>query len=108
MRLKNKRLLALEGFNLLFGWHAYLIYGKQRNDKFFTHHTVRKDLFQVWQRYKNIYCDKIPAWVIPLEVVRQKVDYDEKVEMSYGDLIYKGKEGLRLKEQTEIEIQLDW
>lgn len=60
IKLENRRLLKLEGNNLAYGWHAYLLYDKVKADRFFNHHLIRKVLFSIWRRYKNIYDQKRP------------------------------------------------
>lgn len=32
---------------------------------------IRKSLITIWQKYKNIDGDKIPMWIVPLEVIKQ-------------------------------------
>lgn len=41
----------------------------------------------IWKKYKNEYRDKKPLWVIPLEVLKQKVDYNEDMKLRNEDLI---------------------
>lgn len=58
--LENNRLLSLEGYNLAYGWHAYLLYEKWKSDKFFKDHVIRKALLQIWQKYKSVYEERKP------------------------------------------------
>lgn len=51
MLLKKKRMLALEGFNKSFGWHAYMMYNKAKADALFNHHFIRRSLLQRWLKY---------------------------------------------------------
>lgn len=44
--LRNKKLLALEGFNKSFGLHAYMLYDKVKADLIFKHHFIRNTLLQ--------------------------------------------------------------
>lgn len=44
---KNNNLPNLEGHNLVFGWHAYLLYGKHKSDNLFKHHFIRNALFNI-------------------------------------------------------------
>lgn len=46
--LQNIKLLALEAFNKIYKWHAYLMYGKVRADLTFNHHYIRSNLLKVW------------------------------------------------------------
>lgn len=48
--LEKKRLLTLEGFNNIFGWHAYMMYNKAKVDAMFNHHYIRSALLQVWPK----------------------------------------------------------
>lgn len=108
IKLENNRLLILEGFNLAFGWHAYLLYEKWKHDKFFKNHLIRKALLQIWQKYKTVYGKKKPMWVIPLEIVKQKIDYGERLKMKYGDLTYWQGDNIKLREEKDIEFPLGW
>lgn len=49
---KNIKLLNLEGFNLNYGWHAYMLHKKYKVDKMFNHHFIRKNILEVWRKYK--------------------------------------------------------
>lgn len=51
--LENKKLLKLEGSGLNYGWHAYLIYDKDRIYRIFTCHIIRKALLNVWKNIKE-------------------------------------------------------
>lgn len=85
--VENNKLLKLEGNYLSYGWHAYLLYEKSRIDRIFTCHIIRKALFKVWNKYKRNYREKRPKWIIPMEVLKQKVEYDDELKMRYEDLI---------------------
>lgn len=86
MLLENKRLLKLEGSYLNYGWHAYLIYNKSRNDNFFTCHIIRKALYNIQKKYIRGYGDKKPRWVIVMEVLKQKVDCGDELRLNYEEL----------------------
>lgn len=34
IKLENRQLLTLEGYNMIYGWHAYLFYQKQEKDNY--------------------------------------------------------------------------
>lgn len=51
--LENRKLLALEGYNNKFGWHAYLCYGKEKMDNFFKNNCIRRNILGVWTKYKK-------------------------------------------------------
>lgn len=68
--LTNKKLLNIEGFNLKFGWHAYLCYNKHKMDELFTYHYVRQALLSVGLKYKRYLPEQIPPWVIPCKVFK--------------------------------------
>lgn len=53
INLTNPKILAIDGFNKLFGWHAYLMYGKVKMDGLFNHHYIRKVLLKIWQKYSK-------------------------------------------------------
>lgn len=85
----NLKLLNLEGFNLNFGWHAYLIHDKHKADKFSMHHYIRKSIFAVWQKYiKKELTSKIPLWVLPWkEIMIGAVDGSIR-HLTYQELTY--------------------
>lgn len=87
INLEDTRLLRLEGYGLRYGWHAYLAYEKKKVDNIFLCHIIRKSLFMVWNKYKYCYEDKKPMWIVPLEVIKQKVEYKENMKLRYEDLI---------------------
>lgn len=66
---QNKKLLTLEGFNATFGWHAYLLYGKEKVDPTFKHHYIRGALLQVWLKHKKYLPLERPPWIISEEVI---------------------------------------
>lgn len=88
VKLENNRLLSLEGYNLIYDWDAYLLHEKLKSDKYIKDHVIRKVLILIWQRYKYIHGEKIPMWKVPLEVVKQKIDYGKHMRRNYGELIY--------------------
>uniref|UniRef100_A0A670HN63 Reverse transcriptase domain-containing protein n=1 Tax=Podarcis muralis TaxID=64176 RepID=A0A670HN63_PODMU len=51
VKLVNKELLDLEGFNNRFGWHAYLWRNKRKVHKGFENHIFRGPLIETWERY---------------------------------------------------------
>uniref|UniRef100_A0A670K0T0 Reverse transcriptase domain-containing protein n=1 Tax=Podarcis muralis TaxID=64176 RepID=A0A670K0T0_PODMU len=70
--LENTDVLDLEGFNNAFGWHAYLWYDKVKVHKLFKNHIVRKALFNVWIKYKDLLENKTPRWLSPMEAKASK------------------------------------
>lgn len=65
--LQNTNLLDLEGHDNLFGWHAYLNYDKTKAHKGFLNHIIRKALYRVWIKYKDLIEYKTPQWISALE-----------------------------------------
>uniref|UniRef100_A0A670IDL4 Reverse transcriptase domain-containing protein n=1 Tax=Podarcis muralis TaxID=64176 RepID=A0A670IDL4_PODMU len=65
--LENTDVLDLEGFNNSLGWHAYLWYGKAKTHGMFKNHIVRKAIFMVWMKYKDLLESKTPRWLSPVE-----------------------------------------
>lgn len=88
---------------MVFGWHAFLLYEKNKIDRFLNHHVIRKALFLIWLRYKSIYEEKRPMWVVPLEVVKQQVNYREELRLQYKDVTYLSGNEIKLKEEKDIE-----
>lgn len=46
LKLENDSILNLKGHNLLYGWHAYLYYKKNKSDKLFNH-VIRNSLYLI-------------------------------------------------------------
>lgn len=78
--LQNQKLLLLEGFNKVFGWHAYLFYEKEKADKAFKHHYIRNNLLQVWSKYKKYLPEARPLWITPKEVIYKLVGNKEGIQ----------------------------
>lgn len=67
--LLDKKMLALEGFNKTFGWHTYLMYGKEKSDTIFKHYYIRESLLYTWSKYSKYLPEKKTLWIIPEEVI---------------------------------------
>lgn len=76
IKLENIKLLNLEGYNMKFGWHAYLFYQKYKNDIFKKHHIIRCSLHEIWQKCKGYIRDQRPLWLVPIEIITQYTQYD--------------------------------
>lgn len=50
--LDNTDILDLEGWNIRFGWHAYLMYNKMAVHKGFLNHLTRNPLYKIWIKYR--------------------------------------------------------
>uniref|UniRef100_A0A670KHH1 Reverse transcriptase domain-containing protein n=1 Tax=Podarcis muralis TaxID=64176 RepID=A0A670KHH1_PODMU len=70
--LENTDILDLEGYDNRFGWHAYIWYDKVKIHKGFKNHIVRKALYNVWIRYKDLLQSKTPRWLSPMEAKETK------------------------------------
>lgn len=57
---EDEKLLYLEGFNMKFDWHVYLFHDKCKVNNPFIHHFVRKNILEIWQKYKLRINNKIP------------------------------------------------
>lgn len=87
VELKNANNADLEGFNLSFGWHAYLYYGKTKLHKGFLNHIIRKNLCSVLARHKDLLERKTLDWISPTGAVAvKKVNLDKNCG-TYKDLL---------------------
>lgn len=86
--LQDKKLLALEGFNKTFGWHAYLMYGKEKSDTIFKHHYIRENMLSTWLNYSKHLPEK-----------KNFMDYSRRSDLAGG----KRKEPLPYKELMIIK-----
>ena len=81
------RLLKLEGHDLRMGWHAYVWYGKYKEQSHFMEHIVRKALCLVWQKFQAQTYKKIPTWVAPIEAFTLKVLNQKGALLTYKELL---------------------
>uniref|UniRef100_A0A670K2B4 Reverse transcriptase domain-containing protein n=1 Tax=Podarcis muralis TaxID=64176 RepID=A0A670K2B4_PODMU len=103
IKLENKDLLDLEGFNNRYGWHAYLWYEKVKVHRAFLSHIFRGPIYQIWERNKNLIERKTPWWISPIEVLTIKKVNMEGKSATYEDLVRKTEQGPKLKPYEEIK-----
>uniref|UniRef100_A0A670JFQ6 Reverse transcriptase domain-containing protein n=1 Tax=Podarcis muralis TaxID=64176 RepID=A0A670JFQ6_PODMU len=109
MLLENTDTLDLEGYNNMYGWHAYLWYDKVKAHKGFKNHIVRKALYNVWTRYKDLLESKTPRWLSPMEAKAIKKLNMEAKWPRYGEILEQ--EGDRWKLQSFEKLKgkvRDW
>lgn len=56
-QLTNRRILNLEGYNLIEGWHVVLIYSNYSKE--FKNHLLRRTLLKIWEKYSLRFIQKI-------------------------------------------------
>uniref|UniRef100_A0A670ICH5 Reverse transcriptase domain-containing protein n=1 Tax=Podarcis muralis TaxID=64176 RepID=A0A670ICH5_PODMU len=107
--LDNTDVLDLEGFNNSLGWHAYLWYDKAKTHGMFKNHIVRKAIFMVWKKYKDLLESKTPRWVSPIEAKAWKKPNMEAGWPKYWEIIEKIGDNWRLQsfERLKGKVQ-DW
>uniref|UniRef100_A0A670K5V5 Reverse transcriptase domain-containing protein n=1 Tax=Podarcis muralis TaxID=64176 RepID=A0A670K5V5_PODMU len=109
VKLVNKELLDLEGFDNRYGWHAYLWYEKRKVHKGFENHIFRGPLIEIWERYKNILEFKVPHWLSPLEAMSVKKINMRSNWATYSQLLIKEEGKWKLKPYEQIkEYVYDW
>uniref|UniRef100_A0A670ILE0 Reverse transcriptase domain-containing protein n=1 Tax=Podarcis muralis TaxID=64176 RepID=A0A670ILE0_PODMU len=107
--LENTDILDLEGFDNRFGWHAYIWYDKVKVHKGFKNHMVRKALYNVWIRYKDLFESRTPRWLSPLEAKEVK-----KLNMGsnwpkYFEMIEQDGEKVKLQSFEKLKFKVrDW
>uniref|UniRef100_A0A670KI73 Reverse transcriptase domain-containing protein n=1 Tax=Podarcis muralis TaxID=64176 RepID=A0A670KI73_PODMU len=101
--LENTDILDLEGFNNVFGWHAYLWYDKVKAHKAFKNHIVRKALFNVWTRYKDLLENKTPRWLSPMEAKTQKKLNMEAKWPKYWEILEQVGNKLKLQSYEKLK-----
>uniref|UniRef100_A0A670JT87 Reverse transcriptase domain-containing protein n=1 Tax=Podarcis muralis TaxID=64176 RepID=A0A670JT87_PODMU len=107
--LENTDILDLEGFNNAFGWHAYLWYDKVKAHKAFKNHVVRKAVFNVWTRYKDLLENKTPRWLSPMEAKAQKRLNMEAKWPKYWEILEKDGDIWRLQSFEKLKDKVrDW
>ncbi|XP_048364910.1 uncharacterized protein LOC125439767 [Sphaerodactylus townsendi] len=109
--LGKKELLNLEGYDLIFGWHAYLWYNKYKANKQFDNHFFRKSIRKIWEKYKMSTLFKTPGWISPHEACTLRPNVGNVEYKRYSELLKKEKGDVKLKERHEIVIngeQCQW
>ncbi|CAI5780611.1 Hypothetical predicted protein [Podarcis lilfordi] len=107
--LENTDILDLEGFNNVFGWHAYLWYDKVKAHKAFRNHIVRKALFNVWLRYKDLLENKTPRWLSPMEAKALKKLNMEVKWPKYWEILEQDGDRLKLQSFEKLKNKVrDW
>uniref|UniRef100_A0A670HKX5 Reverse transcriptase zinc-binding domain-containing protein n=1 Tax=Podarcis muralis TaxID=64176 RepID=A0A670HKX5_PODMU len=107
--LKDTDLLDLEGFDLRFGWHAYLWQEKDKVHRGFYNHIVTGSLLEVWNRKKNVIEQSTPWWLSPVDIIKIKKLNMTGRRWTYEDLLIKSEEGWKLRQQDELKEKIkDW
>uniref|UniRef100_A0A803SUT6 Reverse transcriptase domain-containing protein n=1 Tax=Anolis carolinensis TaxID=28377 RepID=A0A803SUT6_ANOCA len=105
IKLENKTLLNLEGYELRFGWHAYVWYDGDKLNKDFNKHIIRGGLLDIWKKYRKGMEPKTPLWLRPLEaVIRPALSVETR---TYKEYLIRENEEWKLKGREELEIN-DW
>uniref|UniRef100_A0A670II53 Reverse transcriptase domain-containing protein n=1 Tax=Podarcis muralis TaxID=64176 RepID=A0A670II53_PODMU len=107
--LRNSDLLDLEGFDIRFGWHAYLWQEKGEVHRGFSNHIIRSSLLEVWKRYKNRIEKGTPWWLSPSNIVKIKKINMAEENCTYEDILEKIDTGWRLKPYEELKDKIkEW
>uniref|UniRef100_A0A670K7G8 Reverse transcriptase domain-containing protein n=1 Tax=Podarcis muralis TaxID=64176 RepID=A0A670K7G8_PODMU len=107
--LEDTDVLDLEGFNNAFGWHAYLWYDKVKTNKAFKNHIVRKAVFNVWTRYKDLLENKTPRWLSPLEAKARKRANMEANWPKYWEILERDGDNWKLQSLEKMKDKVrDW
>lgn len=107
--LRNTDLLDLEGFNIRFGWHAYLWQEKGEIHRGFSSHIIRGPLLEVWKRYRKMIEKGTPWWLSPTNIIEiKKINMTEE-RCTYEDLLVKTEEGWKVKPYEELKDKIkEW
>ena len=105
LTLSNSYILKLEGHDLIFGWHAYLWFGKIGAHQSFKNHCIRRALFRVWNKYRKQLWPKIPYWVSPHEALYGREILQSKDYLTYKDLIEHSEQQIKFKKREDIASQ---
>lgn len=62
----------------------------------------------MWQKYKIEYGQKRPLWIIPIEVIKQKSEYNEQLKLRYKDITFWRGDEIKLKEDIELKGSMGW
>lgn len=108
MRLDDKRMLYLEGFDLIRGWHAFLWDGPDKQHMYFQRHIIRASLFKIWQGIKKTYYTKIPKWWSPMEALIFPNTLEIGKIMRYQDLLNHEGELTPRHQLQNGDTNIDW
>uniref|UniRef100_A0A670HYM7 Reverse transcriptase domain-containing protein n=1 Tax=Podarcis muralis TaxID=64176 RepID=A0A670HYM7_PODMU len=107
--LEDTDILDLEGYDNSFGWHAYLWYDKVKVHKSFKNHIVRKALYNVWNRYKDLLESKTPRWLSPMEAKAVKKLNMDSNWPKYCEILEQDGEKLKLQSFEKLKHKVrDW
>lgn len=106
--LNKKKMLALEGFNKSFGWHAYLMYDKVKADAIFNHHFIRRSILQCWLKHSKETSDERPMWIAPEEVIHKIAETKGADIDTYEDLLTTRSGQICLKSENELKEKYNW
>ena len=106
--LENKRLLKLEGHDLKMGWHAYVWYGKYKEQSHFAEYFLRKALGLVWHKFQTKTYKKVLIWFAPIEALSLKALNQKGALLIYKYLLTKEQ---NIKDKQDLEklgLATDW
>uniref|UniRef100_A0A670IVT3 Reverse transcriptase domain-containing protein n=1 Tax=Podarcis muralis TaxID=64176 RepID=A0A670IVT3_PODMU len=104
--LDNTDLLDLEGFNVRYGWHAYLWQDKAGVHKGFSNHIIRGALLEVWNRCKNLVEKDTPLWLSPIDILAIKKINMEGRRWTYEELLKRSEKGWEIRPYEELKDKL--
>ena len=120
LNLTNDMILNIEGYDLVYGWHAYLVYDK-KEDKVFKSHILRSAFLRVWRKYRGKLNEGIPIWVVPrhaienINIVQRQdiITYKELLTLDSGVLQLKSLNVLREERLMQtwfqyVQLQARW
>uniref|UniRef100_A0A670JGC5 Reverse transcriptase domain-containing protein n=1 Tax=Podarcis muralis TaxID=64176 RepID=A0A670JGC5_PODMU len=109
IKLEDKEVLDLEGFNNRFGWHAYLWQEKKKVHRGFENHIFRGPLIEVWERNRDMLEPKTPHWLSPLEVMSVKKINMRNNWATYEQLLMKEEGKWKMKPYDQVKEKVyDW
>ncbi|CAI5775440.1 Hypothetical predicted protein [Podarcis lilfordi] len=104
--LKNTDLLDLEGFDLRFGWHAYLWQNKEKVHKGSSNHIIRGSLLEVWEKNRKLLEKNTPWWLSPIDILTIKKTNIEGERWTYEDLLERSEKGWKIRPYEELKDKL--
>lgn len=101
-------MLALEGFNKSFRWHAYMTYDKSKADALFNHHFIRRSLLQSWLKHGKEWREERPLWIAPEEVNQKISEYKDRDIDTNEDLTKLDLNQICLRSEEELKQKYNW
>ncbi|XP_034258637.1 netrin-4 isoform X2 [Pantherophis guttatus] len=106
--LQNRRILTLEGHDLLEGWHTHLWDTKNKKKSYFHKHKIRETLIRTWEEIRQRIYTKVPNWLSITEALAAPNRRDDYKLATYKDILDEKGKLKSLDLLRDQGFNLDW